>query len=92
MPAESAGCECRSLDATDESAQPTKNARFDAVADARAVDVAANKPRIFEHLEVLRHGGLSQVEAIHDVAADAAISSSEESHDLDAGRMRDGFR
>ena len=33
-------------DAADESAQPTKNSRFDAVTDARTVDVAANKPRI----------------------------------------------
>ena len=61
--------------------------RFDAVADAGTIDLAANQPSVLEHLEVLRHGGLCQRQFLDNVAADAGILAHEQPKNLNAGGM-----
>src|SRR5882762_2450470 len=61
--------------------------RNDAVADARAVDLAADQARFLEHLEVLGHGGLRERQALDDGPADALATRHQHAHDRDAGRV-----
>src|SRR5205823_1598632 len=42
-----------------------------AIADARTVDLAFQQPRVLQHLEVLRDGGLRERKPPHDVPANA---------------------
>jgi len=80
-----------SLDASDEGLEAPEDVRFDAVADPRAVDLAADEPRVLEHLQVLRHGGLGERQLVDDVAADARVSAYEEPEYLHARGVANRF-
>lgn len=73
--------------APDQRPEAPQLAGLDAVADAGTVDVTANEAHVLEHLEVLGHGGLREVELFDDVAADAAVVAREQAQDSNASRM-----
>ena len=52
--------------------------RFDAVADPRPINGAADEARLFEHLQVLGDGRLGQRQVFDDVAAHARVPRKEE--------------
>jgi len=65
--------------------------RLHAVANARAVDVAADEPRVLQDLEVLGDCGLREGQLVDDVAADASVPAHEETEDLHASRVTHGL-
>jgi hypothetical protein len=77
----------RSSDAGDEGFQSSEGVWFNAIADARSVDLAADKAGVLQDLEVLRHGGLRERQLVHDVAADTGVPTNQEAEDLDPGRV-----
>jgi hypothetical protein len=78
-----------SSQASHERLQATERSGLDAITDAGAVDLAADEPRLLQHLEVLRDRRLRQRQLLDDIAADARVSPGEEPQDLDASRMSD---
>ena len=64
---------------------------LDAVADTRTVDLASNQPRFLEDLQMLRDGGLREVEPVDNLAANALVVAGEQPKDLDARRYAPGL-
>ena len=80
------------LQSPDQRFQTAKRIRLDAITNAWTIDLAANEPRLLQHLEVLRHGGLRKRQFVDDVTADARSPANEEPQDLDPGGVSEGFR
>ena len=78
------------IQAADERSQPPERMGLDAVAGARSVDVAADEPSVFKHLQVLRHRRLREIKAVDDFPADAALAANKQAQDLDPRRMNCG--
>src|SRR5579859_2591326 len=77
------------LERADQRLEPANDARVQAVADARTVDLALDDARVPEDLEMLRDGRLRERELVDDLTADARPPPGEEAHDLDARRVRE---
>ena len=78
---------CDESEAANQGLEAPERAGFEAIAGARAVDLAADEADVFQDLEVLRHGGLRQRQLLDDVAADAGVSTRQQAHDLDPYRV-----
>lgn len=65
--------------------------RVEAVAHARAVDLALHQPGRFQLFEVLRDGALRQRQLLHDVAADARLAGGQQPQNRHAGGVAEGF-
>src|SRR5690606_22979890 len=76
---------------SDQRSEATERVRLDAIADPRAVDVAADEPRLFEHLEVLRNRRLSERQLVHQIPANAAIFADQNAQDLHTSRVPERF-
>ena len=68
--------------------QAGKRLAVDPVTRAAAVRFEGHQPCLDQHFQMLRDGGLREVEFLHDVAAAARILPCEMLQDLYARRMR----
>ena len=65
--------------------------RFDAVTDARTINLTADESGLLEHLEVLRDGRLGERKLVHEVPADAGRPVHKYPENPYSGRMRDSL-
>jgi hypothetical protein len=79
------------LEAADERFEAPQSSRFDAVANAWTIHVAADQAALLQDLEVLRNSRLRERQFFDNFPANAAIFPDEESQDLHPRRVADGL-